>query len=34
MGCDLRGKDWLEQNLQDTAASLIRKRLYARLSEL
>jgi len=34
MGCDLRGKDWLKQNLQDAAASLRRVRLYERLREI
>jgi len=34
MGCDLRGKDWLKQNLHDAASSLRRVRLYERLREI
>jgi len=34
MRCDLRGKDWFKQILQDAASSLRRVRLYERLSEL
>jgi len=34
MRCDLRGEDWLKQNLHDAASSLRRVRLYERRSEL